>query len=146
MEYKTLRYPGHARIMEAIRDLGFLDLEAVNVKGQTVVPRDVAVEVMGKRLTKPEATDLVVLRVTVSGTKSGKPRSVQWQLIDRYDEKHGISAMMRCTGYSLAITGLMQVRGDITEKGVCTPDECVPGAKYVEELQKRGIVLERSES
>jgi len=146
MEYKTLRYPGHARIMEAIRDLGFLDLEAVNVKGQTVVPRDVAVEVMGKRLTKPDATDLVVLRVTVSGSKGGKPRSVQWQLIDRYDEEHGISAMMRCTGYSLAITGLMQVRGDITEKGVCTPDECVPGGTYVEALLKRGIVLERSES
>lgn len=146
MEYKTLRYPGHARIMEAIRDLGLLDLEPVDVKGQSVVPRDVAVAVMSKRLTKPEAKDLVVLRVTVSGARGGKPRSVQWQLIDRYDEQHGISSMMRCTGYSLAITGLMQVRGDIKEKGVCTPDECVPGAAYVAELQKRGIVLERTES
>ncbi len=27
MEYKTLRYPGHAHIMEAIRELGLLDLE-----------------------------------------------------------------------------------------------------------------------
>src|SRR5207302_3785028 len=25
MEYKTLRYPGHAKIMEAIRDLGLLE-------------------------------------------------------------------------------------------------------------------------
>lgn len=146
MEYKTLRYPGHARIMEAIRDLGLLDLEAVDVKGQTVVPRDVAVAVMSKRLTKPEAKDLVVLRVAVSGTRGGKPRTVQWQLIDHYDTEHGISAMMRCTGYSLAITGLMQVRGAITQKGVCTPDESVPGAAYVAELEKRGIVLERSES
>ena len=29
MEYKTLRYPGHAHIMEAIRALGLLDLEPV---------------------------------------------------------------------------------------------------------------------
>jgi lysine 6-dehydrogenase len=142
MEYKTLRYPGHAKIMEAIRDLGLLDLEPVNVKGDTVVPRHVAVAVMGKHLTKPRGRDLVALRVTVVGVRGGVPATVQWQLIDRYDEVHGISAMMRCTGYSLAITGLMQVRGDITRKGVCTPDECVPGATYVAELAKRGVKLD----
>lgn len=31
MEYKTLRYPGHAHIMRAIRDLGLLDLDPVQV-------------------------------------------------------------------------------------------------------------------
>src|SRR5690606_19148713 len=45
MEYKTLRYPGHAKIMEAIRDLGLLSLDPVDVKGQSVVPRDVFVKV-----------------------------------------------------------------------------------------------------
>src|SRR5213078_3387484 len=30
MEYKTLRYPGHAERMEAIRELGLLDLEPVD--------------------------------------------------------------------------------------------------------------------
>lgn len=141
MEYKTLRYPGHAKIMEAIRDLGFLDVQPIKIKGGTVVPRDVAIAVMSEHLTKPEGRDLVALRVVVSGQRAGKPTTVQWQLVDRYDEKHGISAMMRCTGYSLAITGLMQVRGDIAEKGVYTPDECVPGAKYIAELSKRGITL-----
>ena len=43
MEYKTLRYPGHAHLMEAIRELGFLDLAPVDVKGTKVVPRDVTV-------------------------------------------------------------------------------------------------------
>src|SRR3954465_1777117 len=33
MEYKTLRYPGHAKIMEAIRELGLLDLNPIEVKG-----------------------------------------------------------------------------------------------------------------
>ncbi len=47
MEYKTLRYPGHAHIMEAIRDLGLLDTEPVEVKRQQVSPRDVAVAVDG---------------------------------------------------------------------------------------------------
>ena len=144
MEYKTLRYPGHAKIMEAIRDLGLLGLEPVNVKGVQVRPRDVAVAVMNPVLNKPKGKDLVALRVTVTGTKGGNPAHIEWNLVDRYDERHGISAMMRCTGYSLAITGLMQVRGQVGRPGVHTPDECMPGAAYIAELAKRGIDLVRS--
>lgn len=44
MEYKTLRYPGHAHIMEAVRELGLLGLEPVDVKGVKVVPRDLFVD------------------------------------------------------------------------------------------------------
>ena len=142
MEYKTLRYPGHARIVEAIRDLGLLDLEPVDVKGVMVSPRDVAVATMGPRLRKA-GPDLVALRVTVTGTKDGKPATRAWNLVDRYDEVHGISAMMRTTGYSLAITGLMQARGEIAS-GVHTPDECMPAVKYIAELAKRGVTITAS--
>ncbi|MGQ0764784.1 MAG: saccharopine dehydrogenase C-terminal domain-containing protein [Gemmatimonadota bacterium] len=140
MEYKTLRYPGHARIMEAIRDLGLLDLAPVRVNGADVSPRDVAVAAMGPRLNH-NGPDLVALSVTVSGTKEGKQQTVNWNLVDRFDAEHGISAMMRTTGYSLAITGLMQVRG-LIPPGVRTPDEAVPGPEYVAELHKRGMPLE----
>lgn len=139
MEYKTLRYPGHAHIMEAIRDLGLLDLNPVDVKGVKVVPRDLFVNVVGPRLTKPMGRDLVALRVIVEGTKDGKAKRVGWELLDYYDEARGISAMMRTTGFSLSITGQMQARGEITPPGVWTPDECVPAARYVEELERRGV-------
>ena len=139
MEYKTLRYPGHAKIMEAIRELGLLDQDPVDVKGARVSPRDVAIAQMGPRLTKPDGKDLVALRVTVSGRKSGKPKTIKYELVDRYDEKRGISAMMRTTGYSLSITGQMQARGEVKPAGVHTPDECMPGEKYIEELAKRGV-------
>ena len=139
MEYKTLRYPGHAHIMEAIRELGLLSLDPVDVKGTKVVPRDAVVATIGPKLKKPEGRDLVALRVSVSGSKNGTPRTLTWELIDRYDERHGISAMMRTTGYSLSITGQMQACGDITPAGVHTPDECIPPQRYIDELAKRGI-------
>ncbi|HEU4879714.1 MAG TPA: saccharopine dehydrogenase C-terminal domain-containing protein [Gemmatimonadaceae bacterium] len=139
MEYKTLRYPGHAQIMEAIRDLGLLELEPVDVKGVRVAPRDVAVAAMGPRLTKPEGRDLVALRVTVKGKKAGQEKTVSFELVDRYDEERGISAMMRTTGYSLSITGQMQARGEVKPAGVHTPDECMPAVRYIDELRKRGI-------
>ena len=143
MEYKTLRYKGHAQLMESIRDLGLLDLDPVEVKGEKVIPRDAFIATVGPKLTKPNAKDLVALRVTVEGTKGGKPKVVGWELIDRFDEKHGISAMMRTTGYSLSITGQMQVRGEVKPAGVHTPDECMPAERYIEELGKRGVVIKK---
>jgi len=138
MEYKTLRYPGHARVMETIRDLGFLDLDPVSVRGVEVTPRDVAVAVLEPRLRKASSPDLVVVRVVVEGKKNGQATRVGWELVDRCDEARGITAMMRTTGYSLAITALMQVRGQI-RPGVCTPDECVPARPYIDALARRGI-------
>jgi lysine 6-dehydrogenase len=142
MEYKTLRYPGHAHIMEAIRELGLLDLNPVDVKGQKVVPRDLVVATIGPRLTKPSSKDLVALRVVVDGTKEGKAKRVTFELVDYFDHARGISAMMRTTGYSLSITGQMQVRKEILPAGVHTPDECVPAERYMGELAKRGIVVQ----
>ena len=145
MEYKTLRYPGHAERMEAIRELGLLELEPVDVKGLKVVPRDVFIATAGPRLTKPHGKDLVALRVSVRGAKAGKPKTLTWELIDFYDEQHHISAMMRTTGYSLSITGMMQVRGQVKPAGVHTPDECVPAETYIAELAKRGIRIRQGD-
>jgi len=137
MEYKTLRYPGHVAVMRPIRELGLLDLTPVKVKGKEVVPRDLFIAAVSPKLTKPEGRDLVALRVEVHG-RNGR---AAWQLLDYYDEARGISAMMRTTGYSLAVTGLMQLEGRIAVRGVRTPDEAVPFADYVAELGKRGVEI-----
>ncbi len=138
MEYKTLRYPGHVAVMRPIRELGLLDLTPVKVKGKEVVPRDLFIAAVSPKLTKPEGRDLVALRVEVHGRNGQR---AAWQLLDYYDEARGISAMMRTTGYSLAVTGLMQVEGRIAARGVRTPDEAVPFADYVAELGKRGVEI-----
>jgi lysine 6-dehydrogenase len=142
MEYKTLRYPGHAAVVRPIRELGLLANVPIDVKGNKVVPRDVFIAAVSPRLYKPEGRDLVALQVEVAGKKDGKPARVTFRLIDYYDTKHGISAMMRTTGYSLSITGQMQVDGRVSAKGVHTPDEAVPFRDYVTELAKRGIKIE----
>jgi lysine 6-dehydrogenase len=141
MEYKTLRYPGHAKIMEAIRDLGLLELEPVDLDGIKVIPRELFIAAAGPRLRKPESPDMVALRVTVEGTKNGRDTTRGWEVLDYYDVEHGVSAMMRTTGYSLAITGQMQAGGHVRAAGVLTPDEAVPAERYVDELRKRGIVV-----
>ena len=145
MEYKTLRYPGHAVVMAAIRDLGLLSTDPMRMEGCEVSPRDFFIEVVSPKLVRPEGHDLVVLRVEAEGRRDGTDVTVRFDLVDRYDEETGITAMMRTTGFSLALTGLMQADGRVTEKGVRTPDEGMPADIYLTEMRKRGIEIERAD-
>lgn len=147
MEYKTLRYPGHAEAMRLIRDLGLLELEPVDMNGTAIAPRDAFMAVVGPRLKKDphRSPDLVALEVEVQGMKKGKSRSLRWQLLDRYDPNTGITAMMRTTGFSLAITGLLQAEGEI-KPGAGTPDEVVPAGKYIQALGDRGVDIRYEET
>lgn len=143
MEYKTLRYPGHAQLMAAMRDLGLYDTTPVDVKGTQVVPRDVFIATVGPKLRRPGSEDLVALRVLVKGTKNGQPARRQYDLLDYYDTEHGITAMMRVTGYTLSITGQLMASGALAS-GVHTPDEAFPGDRYIAELAARGIKIQIS--
>lgn len=138
MEYKTLRYPGHAAIMGAIRGLGLLSAEPIEVKGQRVVPRDVFIAAVTPTLQRPDGRDLVALRVTVTGDKAGRPATTTFELLDYFDAATGISAMMRTTGFSLSLIGQLQAAGK-TVRGVKTPDEAVPFREYVDGLAGHGV-------
>ncbi|TFH67052.1 MAG: saccharopine dehydrogenase [Gemmatimonadales bacterium] len=146
MEYKTLRYPGHMTIMRSIRELGLISNDPIEVKGVPVVPRDVFIAAVQPKLFRPEGRDLVALRVLATGTRDGKPATVSFQLVDHFDQATGISAMMRTTGFSLALIGLMQMGGSVTAKGVRTPDEAVPFSPYIEGLAEFGVRIEEQEA
>jgi lysine 6-dehydrogenase len=141
MEYKTLRYPGHAAIMAGVRQMGLLSKDAVDVKGTSIVPRDVFVKVAGDKLKKPASPDLVALRVVVTGTKNGAKSSRAWQLVDKYDAANGLTAMMRTTGYTLSITGQLQATR-VIQSGVHTTDESVPAEQYFAMLRERGVAID----
>jgi lysine 6-dehydrogenase len=145
MEYKTLRYPGHAFIMRTIRDLGLLATDPVDVHGTTVTPRDVFIACVEPRLRRPTGRDLVALRVIAEGTRDGARRRMTFELVDFFDEEHGISAMERSTGYSLSITGQLQVDGRAGGPGVRTPDQAIDAAVYIDALAARGIRVSRHE-
>jgi lysine 6-dehydrogenase len=141
----TLRYPGHAAIMRPVRDLGLISNQPIEVKGQRVVPRDVFIAAVTPSLQKPDGRDLVALRVAVTGTRNGAEARTEFDLLDWYDGAHGISAMMRTTGFSLSLTGQLQTQG-ATARGVLTPDESMPFRPYLEGLASHGVrITERAE-
>lgn len=144
MEYKTLRYPGHAAVMRPIRELGLISNAPIFVKGRQIVPRDVFIAAVEPRLFKPGSPDLVALRVSVEGERNGAAAQSHFELLDFYDAERGISAMMRTTGFSLALTALLQAGGTIAARGVHTPDEVVPFREYVEGLARFGVRIRES--
>jgi lysine 6-dehydrogenase len=145
MSYKTLRYPGHAYLVKAMRDLGLYDDDPVKVDGWMVSPRDVFIAAVSRKLATETGGDLVALRVVVEGTKGGKPKTTTYELLDRFDEALGVTAMMRTTGYSLSAVARLQVEG-VVRPGAHTPYESVPVDAYVRALGERGIQIVRRET
>lgn len=144
VEYKTLRYPGHADLMRSLRELGLFGLEPVSGRNGDIVPRDAFITVVEPHLRKPDSPDLVALRVVVEGTADGEDRRVSYRLLDYMDEVRGISAMERTTGFSLSIIGQMQASGRIARRGVATPDLAVPADAYMAALRERGVIIDRT--
>ena len=146
LEYKTLRYPGHAHIMRAIRDLGLLGDSDVEHQGAQVNPRRFFIERVTPLLTNEDGDDMVLARVEAAGERDGRPTRIRYDVIDYHDPVTGLTAMARTTGFSLAIVARMQVRGEVAAPGVGTPDEVIPPGSFVAELRRREIRVDRSET
>lgn len=138
---KTLRWPGHFAEWKAYLRAGFLETEPVDVQGVRVSPRDVLHAVLDPKLrAQPGEPDLVIVRVLAKGRKGGRPAQVLLDLIDRYDEVTGFTAMERTTGWDGSIKAIMNACGD-TPRGVNPAEIAVAGPPYVAELRRRGFNL-----
>ena len=103
---------------------------------------DFLAKILLKSLPKNEP-DVVLLKVLSKGKINREKYKIEYEMIDYYDEKNKITAMMRTTGYSTSIIAQMIERGDIVDKGVLTPEKVVSPDIMFKELKKRGIVVNR---
>jgi lysine 6-dehydrogenase len=141
MDYKTLRYPGHAEKIRGLFDQGLFSRDPRETGDGTVIPRDLLAKMIEDVCDYPEA-DVVLLRILATGSKNGVPIMVRSQIVDRFDKENGITAMMRMTGYPTAIIAQMITRGDVTVRGVIPGERAVPFEIFREELKHRDIHLE----
>ena len=118
----TLRYPGHADMMQTLRVLGFFERKPVGVGGAEVEPRQLSIALLHETMSKGSHEDLLALRVEVKGLSRGKKIHLRYQILDHYDRKSGVSAMARTTAYPCTSVALLMGRGEIEESGVVTPE------------------------
>jgi len=138
LQNKTLRHPGHFAQLRAFYDLGLWDMQPLDVNGVKVVPRDVFHALFEPKVVYSEDKDVVIVRVKAVGKKSGRPATATVEVIDRFDEATGFTAMERGTGWSAAIVADMMARGQ-TPRGAGGVERMVPAAPFVEALRLRGI-------
>lgn len=142
-DYKTIRYPGHYEQMKLFKDLGFIEVEPIDVVGHSIRPRDVFHALMQKVWALPEEKDLLVLRVDVEGHHEGRPVRHRSLVVDHQDETTGFSAMERTTAFSAAIVTAMQAAGQ-TPVGAVPLERAVDAQRFVLEVGRRGITIESS--
>lgn len=148
LEYKTIRYPGHAEKFQLLVDLGLTSKDTVvDVGGQSVSARDVLLKVLDPIVDLRDKDDVVLLRVIVTGLKDGERESRIFEMTTFNDKNHRVTAMARSTAYTISAVAQMIGRGDISEKGVFAPESIVPGDIYIKEMAKRGVnIKEYTES
>jgi len=144
LDYKAVRYPGHCSQMSALRELGLMDPNPVPLGIQSVKPRQLLIALMERNLPQNQS-DLVLMRIVVTGTKDKKPVQILWECIDYSDEAEQLTAMMRMTAFPASIIAQMIARQDITEKGVLAQENVVPIKLFLAELAGRGITLTMTE-
>jgi lysine 6-dehydrogenase len=130
-------------MLQAFCELGLFEIEPIEVGGCRVVPREVLHALLGPQITEADVRDICIMRVRSRGKKGGKEASATIELIDRYDEATGLSAMQRLTGWHASIIAILAVRGEVA-RGVVPVEAAVSGAKIVEEARLRGFDINES--
>jgi lysine 6-dehydrogenase len=139
----TLRYPGHADMMQTLLALGFFERKPVKTGGVEVEPRQLTIELLHGAMSKGSPEDFLALRVDVKGVSHGKKAHLRYQLLDHYDRRTGVSAMARTTAYPCTSVALLIGRGEIRETGVLTPERIAQDERLfrfvLDRLAERGV-------
>ncbi|MFJ7952569.1 saccharopine dehydrogenase family protein [Lysinibacillus sp. NPDC096418] len=145
LEYKTIRYKGHAEKFKLLADLGFLDnSNLVEVDNREIPVRAVVREALKKKLELGNKQDAVLLRVIVAGEKSQQQVTYEYEMVVRKDMTINETAMARATANTISVVAQMIGNNVINNRGVFAPETIVPGDAYIEEMAKRGVVIKET--
>ena len=123
MKEKTLRYPGHIRLIEALKAAGFFSTELIKVGHADVSPLEFTSRVLLEAWrSAPDEREMTVMRVTVSGRENNVDKSYAYHLHDEYDEATATSSMARTTGYACAAAAQLILDGTFHGTGVFPPE------------------------
>ncbi|OLB68512.1 hypothetical protein AUI06_10900 [archaeon 13_2_20CM_2_52_21] len=138
----TLRYPGHAEMMNTLRVLGFFDREEVQVDGTRIAPRKLSIALLRDAMSLGRPEDLLALRVEVEG-KGGRKSLLSYRILDYYDPGGKVSAMARTTAYPCTSAALLVGQKKLKSVGVVPPERIARDSEHfgfvLSRLRSRGV-------
>jgi lysine 6-dehydrogenase len=140
LDEKTLRYPGHAERMGILQESGFFSKDRLKVDGAELSPLEMSWAVLGKKLSEGDPHDMTVMRV-IAKSKTGE---FEYDMVDRYDDRTGVTSMGKTTGYTASIVAQMVGEGKVQGRGTLPPEKAVVGPlveTLLSELGRRGVEI-----
>lgn len=136
LDYKTIRYIGHHKVLNDHQKQHGLDFKDTK-KNRESLEKFISDHV------GPIKEDVILLRCWAIGKLKGKKRTVEYTIIDRYDKKTGLTAMMRMTAFPAAILVSLIGSGEVAKVGATTQEYFIDARFILDELKKRGIKIQR---
>lgn len=123
MKEKTLRFPGHIKMIQALKAAGFLDYKPIRVKGKEIIPFDVTSEILfNSWKLNPGDKEFTIMRVILQGTEDGVKKEIIYDLYDEYDSVEKLSSMARTTGFTATAAANLILNNVFNEKGMFPPE------------------------
>lgn len=145
LEYKTIRYKGHAEKFKLLAELDLLSKDNfVEVDGQQISVRTVMREALKKKLQLGKKVDAVLLRAIISGQQKDEQITYEYEMVVRKEVEANITAMARATANTVSVVAQMIGEGVITERGVNPPECVVPGELFIKEMAERGVTIKET--
>ena len=149
MVEKTLRYPGHAALIQSLINIGFLGTDIIETPGGNISPIHLSSELFKKHWKLEEdEPEFTVMSIDISGTRkqnTGDNDNYRYYLYDEYDTATSIGSMARTTGYTCTAAVALILENIITTRGIITPEFIGqhPGAfeRITKHYEKRNIKL-----
>ena len=70
--------------------------------------------------------------------------TLRYDIVDHFDERTGLSSMMRTTAFPASIVAQMMARGETLQKGAIPQERCIPPEPFVKALAARNINISES--
>jgi lysine 6-dehydrogenase len=141
LQNKTLRYPGHFAQLKVIQQLGLLGLEPIEVDGEPVIPRHLLHVLWDPQIrAEPETRDFILVHIRAYGVRQGTPTEVIVELLHRYDDRTGFTAMEQGTGWHAAIMTAAIAKGAVPP-GVIPVERAMRGSTFAEQASRRGFQI-----
>lgn len=141
LDHKTIRWPGHAHQMRFVIGLGLAEERKIGVRTHLTY-RDLLVRRMRKRLGG-DYEDAVLMRVLLRGEQDGRPTTLVYEMVERYDPATQQTAMMRCTAVPTVVAALFLAReGTVSGGGADVPEQVIPRDQFLEGVADRGLNIQ----
>ena len=149
MKEKTLRYPGHIDLIIALKEAGFFDTTPLQINNADISPLAFTSKLLvNEWKSEPGEEEFTVMKVIIKGNAmqhEGPGKTIEYDLLDRYDAATKTSSMARTTGYTCTAAVNLIARKIFAGQGVYPPEligKNKPCFDFViEYLKERNIIL-----